>query len=143
VQTSRALSRAVEPTKAGAWIEGLLRGSGMVVLHEDDLWQALDAWLVALGDDAFVELLPALRRAFSGFHAPERRAMGEKVQHLGQNMGAKRRPAGARGSTPLDLSRANRVLPVLSQIVGVDLSAHYAEAGPDRAHPAGSSHDDT
>ena len=49
----------------------LLRGSGLVLLHEDALWSALDAWLRDLSAETFVELLPLLRRAFAGFQPPE------------------------------------------------------------------------
>jgi hypothetical protein len=119
-QTSLAVSPAVEPAKAGAWVEGLLRGSGMVLLHEDTLWTALDVWLVALAEDTFVQLLPVLRRAVSGFQPPERRAMWDKVKHLAA--AHKRKPLGEKTATvPLDHERARLVLPVLARVLGVSL----------------------
>jgi hypothetical protein len=109
-----ALSTAVPARDAAAWIEGLLRGSGLLLLHHDALWEALDGWLAELPPDTFHETLPLLRRAFSEFHAPERRKMGEKVKHLG------RAPAAALPVTvDVDTERAARVLPVLAQILGV------------------------
>src|SRR5439155_3157548 len=60
-----ALSRASEPAQAAAWVEGFLRGSGLVLLHDDRLWSILDGWLVALDGDAFTALLPLLRRTFA------------------------------------------------------------------------------
>jgi hypothetical protein len=64
-------------------------------------------------------MLPLLRRAFSGFQAPERRKMGEKVRHLGMDRGP------GETSTPnggdVDRERADLVLPVLAQILGVSL----------------------
>ncbi len=109
-----ALSPAVPPRDAAAWIEGLLRGSGLLLLHHDALWGALDEWVEALHADAFPELLPLLRRAFSKFHPPERKKMGEKVKHLRRAAGA--RPAAA--ELEIDRERAGRVLPVLARILG-------------------------
>ena len=118
-----ALSPVMPAPQAAAWVEGVLRGSGLLLLHQDGLWSALDAWLADLAPDAFVALLPLLRRAFSGFQAPERRAMGEKVKRLrlpgavgGGAHAAQSRSGGARA---LDTGRANVVLPVLAQILGV------------------------
>jgi hypothetical protein len=110
-----ALSPAVPARDAAAWIEGLLRGSGLLLLHHDSLWEALDAWLADLAPDTFTEILPLLRRAFSEFQAPERRKMGEKVKHLGRAPAQASRPILA----DVDPDRAARVLPVLAQILGV------------------------
>ncbi|MGZ3600949.1 MAG: DUF5682 family protein, partial [Ktedonobacterales bacterium] len=119
-----ALSPVTAAPQAAAWVEGVLRGSGLLLLHQDGLWSALDAWLSDLAPDAFVALLPLLRRAFSGFQAPERRAMGEKVKRLrasgsastGGTYGGQSRTGATAG---LDIERANAVLPVLAQILGV------------------------
>jgi hypothetical protein len=111
-----ALSSVVPARDAAAWIEGLLRGSGLLLLHHDSLWEALDAWLADLSGETFPEILPLLRRAFSEFQAPERRKMGEKVKHLG------RAPVAAAGpiATDVDPDRAALVLPVLAHILGVE-----------------------
>src|SRR6185436_18014829 len=109
-----ALSPAVPARDAAAWIEGLLRGSSLLLLHHDALWGALDAWLIDLSPDTFPEILPLLRRAFSNVPAPERRRMGEKVKHLGRGTVAVARPTAA----DVDVDRAARVLPVLAHILG-------------------------
>lgn len=116
-----ALSPAVPARQAAAWIEGLLRGSGMVVLHHDPLWKALDTWLQDLAHDVFVELLPMVRRAFANFQPPERRAMAEKVKKLGQTP-APPMAAAARHAPDqqLDHERARLVLPVLAQVLGIE-----------------------
>jgi hypothetical protein len=80
---SRTLSMAEEPTRAAAWVEGFLAGSGQLLLHDDALWRLIDAWLLALREETFVALLPLLRRAFSSFTAPERRQLGERARHPG------------------------------------------------------------
>lgn len=118
-----ALSPVVPADQAAAWIDGVLRGSGLILLHQDGLWRALDAWLAELTPDAFTALLPLLRRAFSGFHGPERRAMGEKVKRL-RTLGAGPMQPGATAAgadlTNINRERARLVLPVLAQILGSD-----------------------
>lgn len=113
-----ALSTAVPARDAAAWIEGLLAGSGLLLLHHDGLWTVLDGWLTQLHEDAFREVLPLLRRAFASFPAPERRKMGEKIRAMGSGEAKTARPV----STDLDAERADRVLPVLAHILGVDLT---------------------
>jgi hypothetical protein len=115
-----ALSPATVPAQAAAWAEGLLRGSALLLLHHDGVWSALDEWLASLGDEAFVEMLPLIRRAFASFGAAERRKMGEKVKHLGRGS-ATNAKAEASGDGDLDPARAALVHPVLSQVLGVEL----------------------
>jgi hypothetical protein len=110
-----ALSPAVPAPEAAAWIEGALRGSGLVLLHQDGLWRALDLWISSLDPETFTAMLPLVRRAFSGFEPPERRAMGEKVKKLNVEQKDITTPEG----NGLDHRRAARTLPVLSQILGV------------------------
>lgn len=111
-----ALSSATPAGQAAAWIEGVLHGSGQLLLNQDGLWQALDSWLSELGAESFIELLPLLRRAFADFSGPERRAMGEKVRHLHTAPGA----TGVQATeTEIDHQRASEVLPVLAQLLGV------------------------
>ena len=120
-----ALSPANPAAEAAAWVQGLVRGSGMVLLHQDGLWAALDEWLAELPADLFTELLPLIRRAFSEFQVLERRAMGEKAKHLrrlGERADA-RLAADAAGAAGLVRERADRVLPILAQILG---SARHA-----------------
>ena len=53
-----------EPEKASAWLEGFLRGSGLVLIHDSVLLGVLDSWLAQLPTETFVRLLPLLRRTF-------------------------------------------------------------------------------
>ena len=112
-----ALSPAVPAPKAAAWTEGVLRGSGLVLLQRTGLWRALDGWLTGLDPETFTSLLPLVRRAFSDFEPAERRAMGERIRNLGAG-DASAKPA-ANGLANLDHRRASRTLPVLAQILGV------------------------
>jgi hypothetical protein len=116
-----ALSPVTARLQAAAWIDGLLRGSAFLLLQHDGLWSALDSWLAELDGDAFTAMLPLVRRAFSEFQPPERRAMGEKVKHLhtpGSN--AHTRDVGGEGESTIDHARAALVLPVLHAIIGAN-----------------------
>jgi hypothetical protein len=116
--TGLSLSPAAPATEAAAWVEGVLRGSGLVLLHQTGLWMALDGWLTGLDPETFTSLLPLVRRAFSDFEPAEKRAMGERVRKLGS--GGEAGPArGYDGTGDLDHRRAARTLPVLAQILGV------------------------
>ncbi len=121
-RSSLALSAAVPPAEAAAWLEGLLRGKGLLLLQEKGLWTALDDWTASLPGETFDATLPLVRRAFSGFSSPERRAMGEKVRTLGRGPGggAAARGTAAPAAEPLDEARAARVLPVLARILGAN-----------------------
>ncbi|MEO1185470.1 MAG: DUF5682 family protein, partial [Cyanobacteria bacterium J06636_27] len=109
-----ALSSATEPTQAAAWIEGFLKGSGLLLLHDDKLWQVLDNWVSTLSEDFFVASLPLLRRTFATFSEPERKQMGERVKN------------GIDGNSGFDDEKddinhenAVLVLPILKQFLGV------------------------
>jgi hypothetical protein len=128
-----ALSPVAPAAESAAWAEGLLQGSGLLLLHQNGLWVALDNWLGELSPEAFVALLPLLRRAFASFPAPERRAMGERVRRLRAAGGvvapvpvavAGSAAASASALPALDHERAGRVLPVLAHILGVTHDAN-------------------
>jgi hypothetical protein len=112
LQTHRMLSSGSPAAIATTWLSGLLSGSGLLLLHQDALWQIIDQWLRALPDEIFMERLALLRRAFSGFTPSERRQMGDKVRHLGSD-GKRRAPAEIR----VDTERASAVLPFLQHLL--------------------------
>jgi hypothetical protein len=107
-----ALAPAVPPAESTGWLMGLLRGSGLLLLHQDALWRAIDDWVQGLGHDVFLERLPLLRRAFAGFTQPERRQMGDKDKRLGGPV------AQVAATEHIDHERAARVLPTLAAILG-------------------------
>jgi hypothetical protein len=111
-----ALAHGVDAASAAAWIEGLLRGSGLALMHHDGVWAALDGWLRTLDEDTFVATLPVLRRGFSGFQPAGRRQMGEKVKRLGGAPAAA--SDGVEAIPTLHHERAGLVLPVLREILG-------------------------
>ncbi len=110
-----ALSIATEPPQSAAWVEGFLKGSGLLLLHDDKLWEVLDSWVTQLNDDTFTALLPLLRRTFSTFSAPERRQMGERVKR-----GESRLVSGV-DERDFDERRAESVLPIIAQLLGVNI----------------------
>jgi hypothetical protein len=107
-----ALAPANEPAQAAAWVEGLLRGSGLLLLHDDSLWGLVDTWLAGLTLERFTLVLPLLRRTFASFTAPERRQMGERARrgHI--------RPAAR--AEAYHAARVEAVVPALARLLGVD-----------------------
>lgn len=106
-----ALSPANDPAMAAAWIEGFLKGSGEILLHDDSLWQLVDGWIATIPPAQFEQLLPLLRRTFATFGPPVRRRMGERARQGNQPQA---------GSThTLDHERAGLVLPLLRQLLGL------------------------
>ncbi len=113
-----ALSVGNEPAYAAGWLEGFLRGSGMVLLLDDTLWNLLYKWVAELDPAHFVELMPILRRTFSGFDPGERRKLGEKARR-GQAAPATSGPSGA-ADYDFDSERAVKSLPVVMQLLGIN-----------------------
>ncbi len=113
---SLALSAASAPAQAATWVEGFLAGSGLLLVHDESLWQPIDRWVVTLREDHFVEVLPLLRRTFSTFAAGERRQLGERISKgAGSGASAATGEAGA-----FNYERAESVLPVLAKILGLE-----------------------
>ena len=52
----------------------------MILLYDDTLWNLLYKWVAELTDDAFMVLIPILRRTFSKFEVGERKHLGEKAK---------------------------------------------------------------
>ncbi len=113
------LSLANEPSQAAAWIEGLLKGSGLVLLHDDRLWQVLDHWVTQLPKDNFDVVLPLLRRTFATFPAPERRQMGERVKRNQSAQGSQNNQQSHLSN--LNRERAEAILPAIAQLLGIKL----------------------
>jgi len=120
--TSLALSQSVEPARAAQWIEGLLFGQALLLLHRDEVLTTLHEWIAGLSQEVFTRELPLLRRAFASFAAPERRNLARKVKSLGLGLGRGRDSGVAVTSAPvvqLDPARVARVLPTLAHVLGV------------------------
>ena len=112
-----ALSPAEEPARAAGWVEGFLRGSGQILVYDDALWRLVDAWLTALSEDSFTQLLPLLRRTFGTFTAPERRRIGERAA---QSSTAVRPPAEQPAVQAFDERGAAAALPLARTLLGLE-----------------------
>ena len=77
---SYALSLSRDPHQVASWVEGFLKGNGMILIYDNRLWNLLYEWVVSLDKDTFNTLLPYLRRAFSKFQHGERKQIGQKAK---------------------------------------------------------------
>jgi hypothetical protein len=77
---SLTLSPGNAPTAGAAWIEGLLCGSGAMLIHDDRLRELLNEWVRGASAERFVQVLPLLRRTFAQFPPAERRQIGERLR---------------------------------------------------------------
>ena len=111
-----AIAPAVEPVKSMAWIDGFLRSSGLILLHNEELWRILDDWVGSVKSEIFPQLLPLLRRTFSTFTAPERSRIGALARRASSGTSTRSTIA----SDTLDEDRARKVLPLVAQILGLE-----------------------
>ena len=87
-QTAKHFSLALsnpDVEQAAAWLDGLLKDSGLLLVHDSALFNVLDSWFASLSDELFTKVLPLIRRTFSTFEAPERHNIGRKAK--GENRG--------------------------------------------------------
>ncbi|XVQ83281.1 DUF5682 family protein [Microbispora siamensis] len=77
---ARSMSPGNPPARSAAWMEGFLSGGGLLLVHDPRLLATVDAWLTGLSPEAFVDVLPLLRRTFGAFPAPERRMVGRRLR---------------------------------------------------------------
>ncbi|WP_371406758.1 DUF5682 family protein [Kribbella sp. NBC_00662] len=114
LRLGRALSPGTPTAEAAGYVEGFLAGGGLLLVHDERLLALVDEWLGAIPDDAFVEVLPLLRRTFGTFAAPERRSIGARARVLAD-------PASLviADDNDLDGELAATALPVVAQLLGV------------------------
>ena len=103
---------ATDPNEVAAWTDGFLRGSGLVLVHDDALFWVLDSWVQDLSPEAFMAVLPLMRRTFSSFEAAEKHDIGQKVKTPKQQL-------AARVDQNSDLARAEKVIPLIAQMLGI------------------------
>lgn len=111
------LERALMPgaaLSAAFWLEGFLKGSGLLLLHDQTLWTLLDGWLGQLDEPHFINVLPLLRRTFAGFSASARRQLLERVRP-----GQTPPPVEPPPEPAFDPEQAGRVLPLVARLLGL------------------------
>ena len=114
---SGALSRGNDPAIGAAWVEGFLRDSGTLLVHDSNLWTIMDGWLSGLSSEAFGLVLPLLRRTTSTFSPPERRRLGERAR--AESAGGVV-VASASNAVRFDAGRAAAVLPTIATLLGLE-----------------------
>ncbi|GAA0692365.1 DUF5682 family protein [Kitasatospora atroaurantiaca] len=120
------LSAANAPADAAGWVEGFLSGGGALLLHDTRLLGLLDEWLTGVPWEVFTDVLPLLRRTFSGLEAGVRRTVGERV--AAGPLGTPATPAAA-SATDIDPVRADAALPTLALLLGLPTPV-LAAGGP-------------
>ncbi|MEV4160457.1 DUF5682 family protein [Nonomuraea dietziae] len=108
---ARSMSRGNPPARAAAWVEGFMAGKGLLLVHDSRLLTLVDDWLTGLTPEEFTGVLPLLRRTFSRFEAPERRAIGQRVRASGGEEEGRRRQ--------VDEGRAAPAVRTVEMILGV------------------------
>ena len=99
---------------AADWLDGFLRDSGLLLVHDRTLWGAIDRWLVSMENEQFVGILPLLRRTFSTY--PE--GVREQLQSRAREDWKDQRSAAMREAR-FDPEQAAAVLPILRRILGL------------------------
>jgi Family of unknown function (DUF5682) len=115
---SLALSTANETAQAAAWVEGFLKGSGLLLLHSEGLWDVLDEWVSTLSPDAFLAVLPLLRRTFGEFSPSERQQMGDSLAERLRHRAVSGRSSPVE-SEDFDPERAMQALPPIAALLGL------------------------
>ncbi len=96
---------------AAFWLEGFLQGSGLLLVHDDQLWVLIDDWINSLGNAKFNDVVPLLRRTFSKFSD----ATKQRLRDRSRNQQAVLNTAQPAQQQPLD------VLPTVAKYLGVTL----------------------
>ena len=94
-----------------AWLDGFLRGSEMVLVHDKALWGLLDEWVIALPEEQFMGIVPLLRRTFSSFSESVREQLGRRIQ------GNVTTPTAVATDPLYNTTLADQLLPYLQKIV--------------------------
>ena len=112
LRLSRALSQGTQPEEQAEWIEGFLAGDILLLSYDNVLLEVLDEWLRRIGDRSFVDVLPALRRAFGQWPSPQKVDLARQIRDLGSPA-----PHG-NGPTEERFDDVETVLDTVSMILG-------------------------
>ncbi len=113
-----AMSSGNAPAETATWLEGFLRGSGALLIHDQGLLAMIHAWMDTLTDEHFQTILPLVRRTFGTFTSPERGQIGHVLQTADLA-----KPSSSTSDLPsemaveLDLARALPVLSIVADLL--------------------------
>ncbi len=124
-----AVSPANDPARAASWVEGFLRGSGEVLVHDEALFTIFDSWLGGITADSFPAILPLIRRTFASFEPPLRRTLGELARQRTGGSVPSLTSSTDEPDLDLDHARAATVLPLVALLLGLKPPA---DGGPPR-----------
>jgi len=79
-ELSLRLSDRQEPMAAAYWVEGMLAGSAAGLIYGTSVFQLLDHWIGQMEEEALLQVLPVLRRAFAEFTAQDLQLVGRHVR---------------------------------------------------------------
>lgn len=130
-QFNRNLSLGALPMDVAAWLDGFLNKQALVLLHDESIWGAVDAWLSGLGEVQFAQILPLVRRSFANFSNHERQSLGEKARRAPVAGAAAPAPVTSGDEAgPWDEQRAALALPVLNAILGLNMPETLMNQAP-------------
>lgn len=104
------LEREDDMQRASSWCSGLLTGAEALLLHQPDLWHTIDAWVNTIPEEAFLSVLPILRRTFAGYSAGSKRQIALLLK---QRENTSRVPEAE--TIQLDETARSRLLPILQR----------------------------
>ncbi|MBB5885495.1 hypothetical protein DYQ93_18850 [Xanthomonas sp. LMG 8992] len=113
LQLQQQLSPGAEPLQAAQWLDGFLNRNATVLLHDDAVWQMIDAWVVALDEAQLARVLPLVRRTFAAFQPADRRDLGTRVRQ------APMETTSAAVAPDWNVARAERAVPTLRELLGL------------------------
>ena len=102
-----------EAKDAASWLDGFLRGSGLLLAHDAQLRQLLDQFVCAASEADFLDILPLLRRSFSSFSSSSRQQLSEALSEA-----PLARPAPLLEPRRFDRRRADALNPLLAALLG-------------------------
>lgn len=81
----KTLSPAITTSQSAKFFEGFFEGAVEHLMYDELLLSAVEAWLIGLDENEFVEYLPLFRRVFSVLDSHERKRFLDKIFGAGIN----------------------------------------------------------
>ena len=114
---SQALSVGQTTDYSAGWFEGFIQEQALLLIHEEQLWNLVNSWLIQLPEEQFIDILPILRRTTSEFSPSESMKLAEKASSSGIT------PQQQHSNT-LNIERGLMVLDKLKQLLNTQERNH-------------------